>query len=68
MSEEDWLTVTQAAEAVGYHADTIRRLVRAGKIPARKWGRDWQVSRKGLTTYIELVEKLGEKRGPKTED
>lgn len=64
--QEEWLTVQQAAELAGYHADTIRKLVRTGQISARKWGRDWQVSHKGLKAYLAKVDRLGQKRGPKT--
>jgi len=60
-----WLTVKEAADLAGYHPDTIRKLVQSGEIEARKWGRDWQVSRKGLRQYLNKVVKLGSKRGPK---
>jgi excisionase family DNA binding protein len=63
---EKWLTVTEAAQLIGYHADTVRKLVRAGEIKARKFGPLWQVDRAALLTYVEHVQKIGEKRGPKT--
>ena len=42
---EDWLTTADAAALSGYHLEHIRRLIRSGAVVARKWGRDWQVSR-----------------------
>jgi excisionase family DNA binding protein len=63
---EEWLTVTEAAQLIGYHADTVRKLVHAGEIKARKFGPLWQVDRAALLAYVEHVKKLGEKRGPKS--
>lgn len=66
-SDEDWLTIHEAAELVNYHEETIRELARDGKIAARKISIVWQVSRKSVLEYVEKVEKLGGKRGPKSE-
>jgi excisionase family DNA binding protein len=64
---EEWLTVTEAARLIGYHPDTVRKLVRAGEIESRKFGPLWQVSRAALFAYVEQINKLGKKRGPKVE-
>ncbi len=56
----------EAAVISGYHPKHLGRLIRAGKIKAQKWGRDWQISRASLLAYLHKAEKLGEKRGPKT--
>jgi len=61
----DWITTTEAAQLVGYHREHIRRLIADGKITAKKFGRDWQVSRSSLLTYVRRAEKFGAKRGPK---
>ena len=66
-TDEDWLTINEAAELVDYHEETIRELARDGKITARKISIVWQVSRKSLFEYVQKVEKLGGKRGPKSE-
>lgn len=66
-TDEDWLTINEAAELVNYHEETIRELARDGKITARKISVVWQVSQKSLLEYLEKVEKLGGKRGPKPE-
>lgn len=62
---KDWLTVNDAAELVGYHADYIRRLVRSGSIRAEKFGPVWKVDKDSLLAFIRSKGKLGEKRGPK---
>lgn len=61
----DWITTREAAELIGYHPKSIPRLIEAGKIKARRFGKVWQVSRSSLLAYIRKVEKSGEKRGPK---
>ncbi len=63
---DEWLTVQQAAELIGYHPVYVRDLIRAGKIKARRFGPMWQVDRASLLIYVRKVEKLGGKRGPKT--
>ncbi len=63
----EWITTKEAAQLTGYTPVHIRRLVSAGKIKGQRWGRDWQIDRQSLMTYIRIAEKLGEKRGPKIE-
>ncbi len=62
----EWITTKQAAELTGYTADNVRKLAALGKIKAQRWGRDWQIDRSSLMAYIKKIEKLGEKRGPKS--
>jgi excisionase family DNA binding protein len=63
---EDWLTVNEAAELSGYHENYIRRIVRAGKLEARKFGPVWQVYRDSLLAYLEAAEESQDGRwGPK---
>jgi excisionase family DNA binding protein len=64
----DWITTKEAAALSGYHPKYIRRLILEGKVKAQKWGRDWQVSRSSLMSYVHEVKKLGDKRGPKPGD
>lgn len=63
---EEWLTVDQAAELSGYHANYIRLLLREGKVKARKFGPVWQVHRQTLLEFVAAAEKSEDKRrGPK---
>ncbi len=64
----DWITMAEAVTISGYHPKHVGRLIRAGKIKAQKWGRDWQISHASLVAYIHMAEKKGAKRGPKTGD
>ena len=61
----NWLTTSEAAQLAGYHVNHILRLIKAGKIEARKVMRDWQVSRSSLLAYVRRTEKMGKKRGAK---
>ena len=65
---DDWITTADAAEISGYHVEYIRKLIAARKINARKWMRDWQVSRKSLEHYLAQMQNKGEKRGPKPQE
>ena len=65
MSNNEWITVQEAVKISGYNEDHITRLIREGKIKAKKFSIVWQVSRDSLQEYISKTEKLGNKRGPK---
>jgi excisionase family DNA binding protein len=62
---ETWISITEAAQISGYHPEHLRKLIRANKVTARKFGPLWQVNRVDLLTYIRKAKKFGEKRGPK---
>jgi excisionase family DNA binding protein len=63
---KEWITVSDAAELSGYHPEHIRRLIRDGKIDARKFGPLWQVSYSSLRDYLALAERTDDRRrGPK---
>ena len=65
MSTDDWITVKEASKISGYNEEHITRLIREGKIKAKKFSIVWQVSSASLLTYISRAEKLGNKRGRK---
>jgi excisionase family DNA binding protein len=61
----EWLTVNEAAKLSGYDPEHIRRLVREGKIKARKFSIVWMVDRESLLAYTTKAQGMGEKRGRK---
>lgn len=65
---EEWLTTFEAAQLADYDPDYVRKLIRAKKIKARKWGWSWQVDRESLMEYVKTSESKGGKRGPKRID
>ena len=66
MSNEEWITVSEASKLTGYNEEYITRLIREGKIKAKKFSIVWQVNRSSLLEYHSRTEKLGNKRGPKS--
>ena len=60
-----WITTSEAAKISNYHPETIRELVREGKVEGQKFGPVWQVSKQSLLEYLSNAEKLGKRRGPK---
>jgi len=65
MSNGEWITVNEASKITGYNEEYITRLIREGKIKAKKFSIVWQVSRASLLSYLARTEKLGNRRGPK---
>ena len=65
MNNDEWISVSDAAKLTGYNKEHITRLIREGKIKAKKFSIVWQVSRSALEVYIAKTEELGNKRGPK---
>lgn len=65
---EEWLTTYEAARLANLDPDYIRKLVRAEKVKARKWGQSWQVQHASLLTYMKKSRGIGNKRGPKKID
>jgi excisionase family DNA binding protein len=63
--EEAWLSVPDASQLSGYDADYIRKLIRSGKIEARKVVTVWLVDRASLMSYLKQAQRRGDKRGPK---
>lgn len=63
---DDWITVQDAAQLSGYHAEYVRILIRKGKIEARKFGPIWAINRSSLLRYLQEAEKSPDGRqGPK---
>ena len=65
---DDWITIQQAVASSGYHAEHIRKMIRAKRIKAQKFGTFWQISRKSLSAYVQDQKDRGEKRGAKPKD
>ena len=53
---DDILDVRRAALYLDITQPTLRRLVRDGKVPAKKVGKAWRFSRAGLAEWIRAGE------------
>jgi excisionase family DNA binding protein len=49
----DVLNAREAADFLGAHVETLRRLARKGKIPSYKMGKDWRFRKKALMEWAE---------------
>lgn len=47
------LSVDQAAAVLGVHPNTIRNVIKAGELAARKVGREWRIAKADLQRYLE---------------
>ena len=50
--KEDIVTITEAAEALGYTVQHTRLLLRQGRLQGTKIGRDWLVVRESIAEYV----------------
>lgn len=55
----DWINTQEAAELTGYSVQYIRRLMRQGRVVAKKWLRDWVISKQSLLEYKKTMDELG---------
>jgi excisionase family DNA binding protein len=47
----EFQTVSDAAKALKFHPETIRRLVRDGILMGKKWGKEWLVLKTSVDEY-----------------
>lgn len=52
MSEKEVLTSQEAAEFLRVNIQTVLKLVKSGKIPGRKVGRNYKFLKKDLEKYL----------------
>jgi excisionase family DNA binding protein len=52
---EEYMTVEEAAEILGFHPESVRRLLRDEILQGKKWRREWLALRKSIQEYSEKV-------------
>lgn len=52
-SSEEWLSIADAARLTNYNPESIRRLIRQGKIKAKKVVIVWLVEKQSLLDYVD---------------
>jgi excisionase family DNA binding protein len=50
-SLEGYVTVGEAARHLNIHPESVRRLIRAGKLPARKFANSWLIKKTTLDQF-----------------
>jgi excisionase family DNA binding protein len=62
-----YLTVQSAAEATGYNAQYLRRLLRAGRLEGVRVAQMWLIRLEALQAYLERMQHRDDRRcGPQT--
>ena len=56
------ITVTAAAALLGVTPQRVRFMIKAGKLQAKKWGRDWQIDGESVESRKKAMEQ--KKREP----
>ena len=51
--ELDVMSAHQAAEYLGVHPETVKRLCRLGQLPASKFGRSWLITKGDLNDFAD---------------
>lgn len=46
-----YYTVYEVAELLKFHHQTIRRMIRAGELPAKKLGKEWRIKKEDLEVF-----------------
>jgi len=65
----EWITSQAASELTGYDPSRFRQLAKRGVILARKFGRDWFLSRAEVLAYHQEMQRMGaSKHNPWRED
>jgi excisionase family DNA binding protein len=48
---ENYVTVSDASRRLNIHPESVRRLIRAGKLPARKFANTWLIEKTTLEQF-----------------
>ena len=64
LTQLPYLTIEEAAELLRIHPETIRRLLRLKRLPGKKIGREWRISREALDEYMRDIEQDEDKPTP----
>ena len=59
MNEKPFYTLKELADMLGLKPKSMYNLVYSGKLPARKWGGRWIVTKKDFEKYLEELPMAG---------
>jgi excisionase family DNA binding protein len=64
---EEWMRTDEVAEELGVSKTVVWRQITAGRLPAKKFGRDWRVSRADFERFRQIPRERGRPRRPRAE-
>lgn len=54
----DYYTVYEVAELLGFHHNTVRKMIKEGELPAKQFGRVWRIRKVDLEAFTMPNQKL----------
>ena len=60
---ENYLDVLEASKILGVHPETVKRLIREGKLPATKFGNKWLIDKERLFAFAAVYNRLRRRKG-----
>lgn len=51
--QKDFYTIYEVADLMQLHHNTVRKMVKAGQIPAKQYGRQWRIRKTDLEQFTE---------------
>ena len=56
--KRDFYTIYEVADLMGFHHQTVRRMIKAGELPAKQFGRIWRIRKDDLKAFATPESKL----------
>jgi len=60
---ENYLDVLEASKILRVHSETVKRLIREGKLPATKFGNKWLIDKERLLVFAAVYNRHRGRRG-----
>jgi excisionase family DNA binding protein len=60
---ENYLDVLEACKILRVHSETVKRLIREGKLPATKFGNKWLIDKEHLLAFTAVYNRRRGRRG-----
>ncbi len=54
--DRDFFTVYEVADLLGFHWQTVRKMIKSGELPAKKYGREWRIRKADLEAFTKPMQ------------
>lgn len=51
LEKKEFFTVYEVADLLGFHWQTVLKMIRRGELPAKKYGRQWRIRKAELQEF-----------------